>query len=130
MPRRKPTRPGNEVSQTYNDGILTVYAVTDDAAPGYQPTERLSEKGRLRYEEQRLGLNRLYLARQAQVEISRVVRTMRRPEVSPQDLAITEDGTQYRIDTVQVVKDVWPPSMDLSLVRITENYEVKDGALD
>ena len=55
---------------------------------------------------------------------------MRRPEVSPQDLAITEDGTQYQIDTVQVVKDVWPPSMDLSLVRITENYEVKDGALD
>lgn len=124
MKRKKPTRPSNEISQQYNSGLLVVCSVSDDAEVGYQPKPTLSEKVRLRYDELRLGLNRLYLARQDQVEISRVVRVPRRLEVSPQDVAITEDGKQYRIDSVQVAKDVWPPSMDLSLAQLTENYEV------
>ncbi len=124
MRRKKPTRPNNEISQQYNSGFLVVYAVSDEAEAGYQPKLTLSEKVRLRYEERRLGLNRLYLARQDQVEISRVVRVPRRLEVSPQDVAITEDGRQYRIDSVQAVQDIWPASMDLSLAQLTENYEV------
>lgn len=124
MKRKKPTRPNNEISQQYNSGLLVVYSVSDEAEAGYQPKPALSEKVRLRYEERRLGLNRLYLARQDQVEISRVVRVPRHLEVSPQDVAITEDGRQYRIDSVQAVQDVWPASMDLSLAQLTENYEV------
>ena len=124
MKRKKPTRPTNDISQQYNSGLLVVYSVSDEAEVGYQPKPTLAEKVRLRYEELRLGLNRLYLARQDQVEISRVVRVPRRLEVSPQDVAITEDGRQYRIDSVQAVQDIWPPSMDLSLARLTENYEV------
>lgn len=124
MPRRKPARPDNQISQTYNSGFLTIYATSDAASPGRFPIVKLTEKGMLRYEEQRLGLNRLYLSRQAHVEVSRVVRTIRRPEVSPQDVAITEDGQAYRIDSVQIVRDVWPASMDLSLTRMTADYEV------
>ena len=78
----------------------------------------------LRYEECRLGVTRLYQARQTQVEIERVVRVQRRPDISPQDVAITEDGRQYRIDTVQAAMGTRPPSLDLSLVRITQVYEV------
>ena len=39
-------------------------------------------------------------------------------------MAITEDGEQYRIDLVQTVTDVYPPSMDLTLARIEQKYEV------
>ena len=51
------------------------------------------------------------------------MRTMWRKEVSTQDVAVTEDGRQYRIDTVQVVQNVWPASMDLSLVKIEQVYD-------
>ena len=119
--RKAPTRPNNDITQQYNSGVLTVCALTDTAKPGLRPTPRLTPKVMLRYEECRLGITRLYQARQTQVEIERVVRRL---DISPQDVAITEDGRQYRIDTVQAVMGTWPPSLDLSLVRITQVYEV------
>lgn len=130
MASRKPTRPSSEISQNYNSGLLTVYSTKDIAPVGRMPKLKLTPRGQLRYEELRLGLKRLYLARQDQVEISRVVRVMRRPEVSPQDVVITEDGRVYRIDAVQMTVDVYPPSMDLSLIHITEDYEVLHDGLD
>lgn len=123
--RKAPTRPSNEVTQQYNSGVLTVYNQEDAARPGYKPSPEITPKVRLRYEERRLGINRLYQARQNQVDISRVVRIPRRPGISTQDVVITEDGQQYRIDTVQSVLDVWPASLDLSLVQITQKYEVR-----
>lgn len=122
--RKAPTRPNSDITQQYNSGVLTIYSLTDTAKPGLRPAPRLTAKVALRYEERRLGITRLYQARQTQVEIERVVRVQRRPDISPQDVAITEDGRQYRIDTVQAVMDTWPPSLDLSLVRITQVYEV------
>mgnify|MGYP004728242163 FL=1 len=122
--RKAPTRPNNDITQQYNSGVLTVCALTDAAQPGYKPILKLTQKAAPRYEEPRLGIARLYQSRQAQVEIERVVRVQRGPDISPQDVAITEDGRQYRIDTVQAVMDVWPPSLDMSLVRITQAYEV------
>ncbi len=122
--RRKPTRPDNEISQTYNSGLLTVCDVSNEASPGDFPAERLTKKVSLRYEERRLGLNRLYLARQSNVEIVRVVRTPYRPEVSPQDVAVLPDGRVYRIDAVQLAVGVYPPSMDLSLAKMEARYEV------
>ena len=56
--------------------------------------------------------------------MERVFRTQLRPAVSPQCVAVTEDGVQYGIDLVQQVQDVYPPSMDLTLVRIDQKYEV------
>lgn len=124
MAKRSPTKPDNQISQTYNDGNVTIYGTKDISEAGYAPKVELVCKGVLRYAEQRLGINRLYLAKQANVEISRVLRTIHRPEVSPQDVAVTEDSQQYRIESVQIVQSVWPKSMDISLVRVTEKYEV------
>ena len=47
-----------------------------------------------------------------------------RPEVSSQDVAVTQDGRQYRIDLVQRVQDVSPPSMDLTLAKVEQRWEV------
>lgn len=120
---KAPNRPKREITQPFSDGIVMIYSVTDMAKPGYEPVEKLEEKIKLRFAEQRLGINRIYQSRQAQVEISRVIRVPNVGGVSPQDVAVL-DGKQYRIDTAQKVMDVFPPCMDLALVKIEQEYEV------
>ena len=125
-PWRAPTRPTeNQITQCYDDGVVTVYAVTDAAAPGYQPKPQLvtPPKAVLRYEEQRLGLQRYYEALQNQIQVERVIRVPRAEQITSQDVAETEDGRRYRIDLVQTVDGVWPPSQDLTLVK----YQQEEG---
>lgn len=126
MPWKAPYRPSDEITQNYNDGLVQIFAVSNAAPPGRMPVEQLTPKIKLRYEERSLGLQRYYSGKQNQVEVERVIRTPRRREVSSQDVAVTEDGTQYRIDLVQPVKDTYPPSMDLTLSRIDQNYDVSN----
>ena len=121
--RKAPFRATNEISQQYNDGVVEIYSVTDSAQPGYQPKEELALKYSLAFEERALGINRLYLSRQNHAEIKRVIR-VQRVNISSQDLAITHDGKQYRVDTVQAALGVYPPSLDLSLVAVEQNFEV------
>ena len=123
MTWKAPYRPSNEVTQGYNSGVVTVYAVTDSARPGYQPVEQLTEKIKLRYEEQRLGIQRYYNAMQNQIQVERVIRVPRAGQITSQDVAETEDGRRYRIDLVQTVDGVWPPSQDLTLVK----YQQEEG---
>ena len=75
---------------------------------------------RLRYEERSLGIQRYYAAAQNLIEVKRVVRVQKYPDVTNQDVAQTEDGTYYRIDLVQDVVDVYPPCMDLTLAKYTQ----------
>lgn len=126
MAWKTPYRPSNEVTQGYNSGVVTVYAVTDSARPGYQPVEQLTEKIKLRYEEQRLGIQRYYNAMQNQIQVERVIRVPRAGQITSQDVAETEDGRRYRIDLVQTVDGVWPPSQDLTLVK----YQQEEGQND
>ena len=100
-----------------------MYTVTDSARPGYQPVEQLTEKIKLRYEEQRLGIQRYYDAMQNQIQVERVIRVPRAGQITSQDVAETEDGRRYRIDLVQTVDGVWPPSQDLTLVK----YQQEEG---
>mgnify|MGYP003177884524 FL=1 len=97
----------------------------DGAAPGFRPAPVLALKATLRYQERYLGINRLYSGRQNQVDIQRILRVQKVPGVSNQDVAITEDGQRYRIDSVQHVPDVYPPCMDLTLAKVEQEYEVK-----
>ena len=121
---RAPHRPDNEITQEMNSGVVYIYSVEDSAQPGYQPRLSLTLKLTLRYEEQRLGINRLYLSRQNQAEIEKVIRVPRQDSISNQDVAILESGSQYSIDYTQTVQDVYPPCLDLSLVKVEQNYEV------
>ena len=123
--RKTPFRPDERrITQSYRDGVVRIYTVTDGAAPGYQPRPVLTLLETLFYQERRVGLQRYYAGRQAQVEVERVIRTQLRPAANPQCVAVTEDGVQYGIELVQQVQDVYPPSMDLTLVRIDQKYEV------
>ena len=116
MPWTAPYRPANEVTQDYNDGIVTIYAAADSAKPGYQPKPKQKKKYTLRYDEQRVGIQRYYEAMQNQVQVERVLRVPR-AKITNQDIAETEDGVKYRIDLIQTVDLVYPPSLDLTLTR-------------
>lgn len=119
-----PNRPNHIISQSYNDGIVTIYNVSDTATAGYAPQPTITAtKYNLHYAEKRVGVTRYYAARQAQTRIDRVVRVQRVPNIQPQDVAKTEDGIYYRIDQIQSVEDVYPASLDLSLVLFEQNIE-------
>lgn len=121
--RQNPFRPGNEISQAYNDGLVSVYKVTEMGEPGYAPVPRLELRVKLRYAELKLGILRFYSAKQNNAKVERVLRVPRRPDISSQDVAVTEDGRQYRIGLVQLAKDVFPPSLDLTLEAVEQDYE-------
>lgn len=117
MAWKAPGRPEHKITQSYNDGMLTVYAVSDEAAPGRQPVRSLAELVKLPYETRRVGIQRYYAAAQNQTKVQRVLRVPHSGKpVTNRCLADTEDGSRYRIDLVQFVPDVYPPSDDLTLV--------------
>lgn len=124
--RQNPFRAGNEISQPFNSGVVDIYRVTDAGEPGYAPVPRLERRVRLHYEELKLGLIRFYGAKQAQVKVEKVLRVPRRPEVSPQDVAVTQDGKQYRIELVQLAAGVYPPSLDLTLGTVEQVYDLPE----
>lgn len=126
---KAPNRPTREVSQSYNDGVVTIYSVTDKAEPGNKPVMELTRCVTLHYEERRLGVTRYYAAAQAMSQVERVIRVPRNFSVSAQMMAITEDGKKYRIDLVQSTDDVYPPSLDLTLSKAKHGAEVKTDAL-
>lgn len=132
MPWKAPYRPrtDNGVSQNFCDGFVKIYSVTDVAQPGYQPVPALTLKCVLRYEEQRLGIQRYYTGQQNQIQIERVIRTPRYGNVTNQDIAVTESGKQYGIDLVQTVTDVYPASQDITLTKIEQKYEVPDDEVE
>ena len=53
-------RTDNGVTQNFGDGVVAIYSVEDVAQPGYQPKPQTTLKCKLRYEEQRLGIQRYY----------------------------------------------------------------------
>lgn len=116
---KAPNRPDGEVSQTYNSGIVDIYTITDAAVTGYAPVRLRTKAYTLPFAERRVGINRRYLASQNQVEVDRVIR-VQAVDITTQDEA-TIDGTQYRIDLVQTVPGIYPPSLDLTLVRVSSS---------
>lgn len=121
MPRKLPFRPGNEISQDYNDGLAKIYRMTDVAAPGYKPDLKPVFVAALRYEEQRLGVTRYYAAQQNNVQIERVIRVPAGAAIAAQDVVVTEDGFQLDVNMVQIVPGVRPASLDLTLVATKQD---------
>ena len=115
MPRKLPFRPGNEISQPFNDGIASIYRLTDQAPPGYKPDLKPVFVAKLRYEEQRLGVTRYYAAQQNNVQIEKVIRVPAGAPVAAQDVVVTDYGFQFDVNLVQTVPGVRPPSLDLTL---------------
>lgn len=135
MTRQLPFRPGNEISQCFNSGLASIYAVTDTAQSGYRPVETPTLTVKVPFENIKLGIQRYYEAKQNQVEVERVIRV---PNPGPQYLINNQDivqltelakqegesPKQYRIELVQMAEGIYPPSLDLTLSRIEQEYSL------
>lgn len=103
---------------------MRIYTVTNTAEDGAKPVETLTLAQTLRYHERTVGLSRYYEALQANVKVQHVLRCPRLESVSAQDVAVPNDGRQYRIVQVQYPEDVQPPVMDLTLEALEAEYAV------
>lgn len=125
--RKNPFRPRKEaqVTQCFNDGVVVISETSDAAERGRLPVVVRTAKGTLPYQERRLGLQRYYEAKQNQIRVERVIRVPAPSfEITSLDDAQTEDRKNYRIDLVQIVPDVYPPSLDLTL-RVFESGSIQ-----
>ena len=104
-------------TQTFNDGIIKIYKVTDTADNGKKPVEKLTLKNTLRFHERTVGITRFYSAMQANKKVDRVIRCQKLPTISTLDRAEI-GGIYYDITQIQYLEDVEPPCMDLTLSLI------------
>lgn len=111
-------------TQAFNDGIVKIYEVTNTAQDGGMPVECLALKQTLRYKERTVGLSRFWAVAQANVRVSYVLRCPRLRDVSAQDIAVPNDGKQYRIVLMQYPEDIDPPVMDLTLEELNPVYDI------
>lgn len=63
-----------------------------------------------------MGVTRFYSAKQAQIQIDKVIRVNRVPGINTNDIVVFVDGAKYRIEQVQKVEGIYPECMDISLV--------------
>lgn len=124
--RKLPFRSDNLISQPLNDGIVQICRVVDVSESGYRPVKKLEPIVTLRYENQRVGIQRYFSGMQNQIQVDKVIRVQKALEITSQNVAVTEDGAEYRIDLVQDVTGIFPRCVDLTLTRIEqgETYEM------
>lgn len=115
----------SQKTQMFNDGVVSIYAVTNIADPGSMPKDKLIVKHQgLRYKERTVGMGRYWTAMQVHARIDIVLRVLMHRDVSVQDVAVPTDGHQYKIMQVQYPEDIMPAVMDLSLQRLEVAYEL------
>lgn len=112
----------------YDDGLLKLYRLQDDAKPGEMPRQKLVFLQDAWFEFRVVGYGRFYAAKGAQQQADLLLRT---PEPLPRVrigmYVILEDGLQYRIDNVQrTTDDDGLPVTDLTLFRLEELFNVSE----
>ena len=114
------------MAATFDDGILTIFSMTNIGEPGMKPVGGLAEKEKYYYGFDTVGVTRYYTALQANHQIESVIRVPGWPRISVMDICVLENGDQFRIMFRQ-------PTLDedglritkLSLERINEKYVIK-----
>lgn len=116
---KQPNRPSREISETYNDGVVKIYSVSDEASPGSMPKEEKTIMYTLCYREMRMGITRYYTAYQNHQQVERVIRIPKVDKITNQCRAVDEHDIEYQISLTQTVDDVYPPSLDITLSKVT-----------
>ena len=112
------------MTMTYDDGIVKIYSVVNTADAGDKPKEALEYKTSFYFSYDNLGVTRYYEALRANQLIEAVINVQWDLSVKTTDVAVMEDGTQYRIAMSQPqVDDDGLRFMRLSLERINNEYE-------
>lgn len=113
-----------EKQQTFNDGVLSVYALENDSQEGDMPKAKLVLKAKeIRYEERVAGAKRFWTAKQSKVTVSKLLRIPQAINLVEGNVVVPIDEKQYEIVQVQTINETCPPCYDLSLERISEFYD-------
>lgn len=108
---------------TFDDGILKIYRVVNQAEPGKKPEKKSVWKDSYYFGYGELGFARVYKAMQAKQQVDMVVNVPDWGDIKPLDICVMEDGQQYRIGLVQPTRDKNGLRITkLSLERIGEGY--------
>ena len=106
----------------FPDGIAVIYDNQHRGGVGDIPRDSLVLRHKLRYRERTVGINRYYAALQDNSRIDRMIRCLRKDDVSVLDVVnIITSGSgdkYYRITQIQYPEDTEPAVMDISLERI------------
>lgn len=110
----------------FDSGLCSFARLETIAIDGGMPTETLVEYAQAFYGNRTVSASRMYEAFGADRQIDRLVRVPFDTTVSPNDYAVFEDGTQYRVDAVSdvyVKRDL--RAVELTLIKLEENYNVE-----
>lgn len=108
--------------ETFNDGMVYIYKLTNTAEPGLRPQYTPTLYRKLMFGYKTIGVKRNYEALQAQVKLDELIQVMLDRHISSQDVAVIED-VQYLIKQVQHKKDTFPSTSLLSLEKLEEDYD-------
>lgn len=108
--------------QTFNDGIVWIYKLTDVSLPGFKPVFKPSLYKKFPFRYKTIGVRRNYEAMQAGVRLDEMISIPQDKKISSQDIAVIE-GVQYDIKQAQAINNTSPRTSDLSLQRLEENYD-------
>lgn len=110
---------------TFDDGIVKIYNVTNDAQPGEMPVKGLTLAESFYFHEESLGITRYYEALKAGQLIERVISIPWPAVININQIAIFEDNMQYQVRMVQQdTDDFGLKILRLSLERNGEEYEI------
>lgn len=110
--------------QSFNDGIVKIYSVSNSANPGDVPVDEVTLIYTPRYKERTVGINRYYAAQQSNIRVDMLLRCPLLRDVNTECVAVPIDGKQYDIKQIQYPEDVEPPVMDLSLEKRVTDYDI------
>ena len=111
---------------TFDDGIVKLYAITDQAVPGKKPIRGLTLSESFYFGFDTLGINRYYTALQANQQIAAVINIPGWNQVdTAETIAVLEDELQYKIVMCQPMTDEDGLRITkLSLERLGDEYVV------
>lgn len=110
--------------KTFDDGLLTIYCVINNAVKGDKPRFVLKEKSKHYFRFETISYNRFYAAKQVMQQIDGMVSIWQDRTILADDVCIIDDtGEQFKISLVQQTYDDGLGITRLTLERIDEAYE-------
>ena len=111
---------------TYDDGMLKIYTVSNEAEPGCMPVEKLVLKQEYYYHTEQIGVTRYFSALEADQQVQAVVDVPGWEDIKTTDYALLDSDTEpLKVSFVQTAYDEENLKMTrLTLTKVEMNYEL------
>lgn len=115
--------------QDFNDGVADIFSVKDIAEEGDMPKLSPALQYRAHIRELSLTYKRRVSAKAINVEADRLIRIPRVPKVEPGwQVRVVDrenpEGVFYRIADVQQITQTTPPTINLTLEKVGDRYDL------